>query len=98
MLKHLINITQANAIIQSMDDEFDSHKFIETFAKRHPDEYRAIRRRYTTDADRKTNALIARFLLANTDSELNITKVEDRKNRSKNIHELITSCAVWRKN
>ena len=88
---------QANAIIQSMDDEFDSHIFIETFAERHPDEYRTIRRRYATDADRKTNALIARFLLANAGSELNITKIEDRKSRSENIHELKTTCALWRK-
>ena len=97
MIKHLINITDARTIRDNMKREFDSHMFIEAFANQHREEYQAIRERYTRDADRKANSLIARFLLAN-ENELAITKVESRKSKSKNVHENPTSCALWRKN
>lgn len=97
MVKKLINIRDAESIVGHMGTEFDSHKFIEHFAKQHPHEYCAIRERYTEDASRKANSLIARFLSANV-KELQITKVEDKKSKSKNVHKNQTSCALWRKN
>lgn len=97
MIRDLINIHDARVIKNRLRNEFDSHKFIEAFVDRLPDEYRAIRERYTRDADRKANSLIARFLSVNQ-SELGITKVENRKSKSENVHKKQTSCALWRKN
>lgn len=97
MIRDLINIRDAQAIIDHFGTEFDSHKFIEVFADQHPNEYSAILIRYTEDADRKANSLIARFLSANQ-RELQITKVKNRKSKSGNVHENQTSCALWRKN
>ena len=97
MIRDLINIRDAQSIIGHFITEFDSHEFIEVFADQYPNDYSAILVRYTEDADRKANSLIARFLSANQ-HELDITKVENRKSKSGNVHENQTSCALWRKN
>ncbi len=96
MIKNLINIHDASAIINHLEIEFDSHVFIKEFRFHHEQDYLAIAERYRIDAIRKANSLIARFLSANQNN-LNIEKT-DRRTSSNNVNGNKTSCAKWRKN
>lgn len=97
MIKNLISLHDAREIRNHMKDEFDTHDFIKELRHLHEQEYLSIAERYRTDSFRTANSLIARFLSANV-TELEITKVEDMKSRSKNVHKNQTSCTLWRKN
>lgn len=94
MIRNLINIQVAREIISSQKRVFYSHDFIDAFRNhpQHKEEYRAIVERYTEDADRKANSLIARFLSDNTD-RLPIEKIG--RGYSSNVHGNKTSCALW---
>ena len=97
MIRNLIDIQVAREIIFSLQPVFYSHDFIDAFQNhpQHQEEYRAIVERYTEDADRKANSLIARFLSDNTDI-LPIEKIG--RGYTPNVHGNKTSCAIWKRN
>ena len=92
MLQDLFNIQDARVIIESLKRDFDSHDFIEGI--KHWPEYQALKERYSTEADRKANSLVARFLSVNQ-SQLGIE--QRNKKSSKNINGNKTSCTSWRR-
>ena len=92
MLQDLFNIHDARVIIESLGRDFDSHDFIK--AIKHWPEYQSVKEHYSTDADRKANSLVARFLSVNQ----NRLGIEQRnKKSSKNVNGNKTTCTLWRR-
>lgn len=92
------NIDVVIAIIDKLDDEFDSHDFIPKFAERFEQEYVRLLYKYINSSPFTTlHSQIAQSLGKNQDA-LGISKVDDgRVHESNNIFNNITPCALWRK-
>lgn len=89
------NIDAVRAVIDEMDDKFDSHDFIKKFSKKIELDYvYLLATAGTTTPFHYVHLQIGRFLSYNQKS-LGINNVEDVN--SENIFGNVTECASWRK-
>lgn len=89
------NIDAVRAVIDEMDDKFDSHDFIKKFSREIELDYVYLLATAGTATPFQTvHSQIGRFLRNNEDN-LNISYVEDVN--SENIFGNVTECASWKK-
>ncbi|MFA5540243.1 MAG: hypothetical protein WC984_01060 [Bacteroidales bacterium] len=89
------NIDAVRAVINEMDDKFDSHDFIKKFSGEIELDYvNLLATARTATPFQTVHSQIGRFLRNNEDN-LNIRYVEDVN--SENIFGNVTECASWRK-
>lgn len=89
------NIDAVRAVIDEMDDEFDSHDFIKNFSREIELDYVYLLATAGTATPFQTvHSQIGMFLI-NNENNLNIRNVE--RVNSENIFGNVTPCALWEK-
>ena len=89
------NIDAVRAVIDEMDDKFDSHDFIKKFSKEIELDYVYLLATAGTMTPFQTVHSQIGMFLSNNQNNLNIRYVEDVN--SENIFGNVTECASWKK-
>lgn len=89
------NLHAIQAIVEDLNDNFNSYDFIQQFTRRFEVEYVSMLSLYDEEPFRKVNAQIAKFL-SNNENGLNIVK-QNNKTIYTNIFGGETECEMWRR-
>ena len=90
----IMNINEAQQIVDLMQNRFDSHDFICEYINHFPRSYGQLL--VDNNNVNTTHGKIALFLRTNS-ADLRITKIEDDNYQSYNIFGNLVHCAKWEK-